>query len=184
MQCESCRVIINPEFKAAIKNNSCPACGEQIMHEERLAVYLSLRTFFSDALGRREIDVEALTVNLMANFEVKQIFQIGSLPKSEKKCIMKNETESSEEDEPSGPVFDEDGIRYEKVDKDKAQEMLRKMRDDALEEALNDRDIDFTDEEMVMLRDPEARQEQVLQAKQNNARQKMSTGSGGFTRSS
>jgi len=98
MQCESCRVVINPEFKAAIKNNSCPACGEKIMHEEKLAVFLSLRTFFGHALECKNIDAESLTTTLIANFEVKQTFTMNPLPKSEKPGTIETETESVEEE--------------------------------------------------------------------------------------
>jgi hypothetical protein len=73
MQCESCNVVIRPEFTHAIKNNQCPACGQGIMQQAKLASYLSLRSLLESNVN--DIDAETVASLIVANFELKQLFK-------------------------------------------------------------------------------------------------------------
>lgn len=186
MKCGSCSIDIDEKFKFAITENRCPACGKSIMDSIQLASYISLLELFINNFGE---EIKALPRDIarlvVANFELKQIFQQQKLPSSENSGTIETESEVIEGEDDSEPVFDDDGIRYEKIDKQKAKGMLQKMRDEALNEALNDRgDVDFSDDELLLLSDGSARQEQVLEAKRNNSRQKIQSGAGAsFSRS-
>jgi len=46
MECMSCQATINPKWKFAIENNSCPCCGQQIMEQELKDLLSSLSSSF------------------------------------------------------------------------------------------------------------------------------------------
>jgi hypothetical protein len=198
MLCESCNTSIDARFAYAIKNNQCPACGQPIMSAVKLSSFLSLKELLSK--HHPGIDSDAVSSLIVANFDIKQSFK-NDLPNEEKKGIMKQEekkgivkqkipvneeiTEVVLEDDESGPIGPvvHDGIMYEKVDKDKAKVMLQKMRDEALNDALDGRD-DLVDEaEMLMSGDETLKQEYLLKRKREASLSKIKSGTGSFSRS-
>jgi hypothetical protein len=183
MQCESCRVCIKSEFIFAIQSNQCPACGKQIMQASKLASFLSLKSLLDDSLKDKNVDIDKLAAIIIANFELKQIFkeEFQNLPKE---SIINNEIViNNVEEENVDPVFDSDGIKYEKPDQKKYKNILQKMRDEVLSEALDDRDIDLTDDDMLLLSDENMRQEYMLRQKREEARQAMISGKSSVRRS-
>jgi hypothetical protein len=189
MLCESCNTSIDARFAYAIKNNQCPACGQPIMSAVKLSSFLSLKELLSK--HHPGIDSDAVSSLIVANFDIKQSFK-NDLPNEEKKGIMKQKipineeiTEVVLEDDESGPIGPvvHDGIMYEKVDKDKAKVMLQKMRDEALNDALDGRD-DLVDEaEMLMSGDETLKQEYLLKRKREASLSKIKSGTGSFSRS-
>lgn len=187
MLCESCKVNIDGRFEHAIRSNQCPACGNLIMSPMKLSSYLSLKELLVKHFPK--VDAEGVSSLIVANFEIKQSFRNELIEKPEGGIttpapVEEDDVEVEEEDEPTGPVVHE-GVRYEKVDKSKAQAMLQKMRDEALNDALNDRDDseDLADEaEMLMSGDESLKQEYLLKAKREAAAKKIRAGVSAFSR--
>ena len=161
MRCGSCGVNVGAEFTFAIQNNQCPACGKKIMRQDKLVSYLSLRELLKEQIVVKGVDVDKLASSIVANFELRQIFKEAEkeLQNVEEEGNIEVEEETleeafskaigeDEEDEGDAPVM-HDGVKYEKVDKEKAKAALKKMRDEAFNDALNDRyDIDFNEDEL------------------------------------
>jgi hypothetical protein len=180
MKCESCNIVVGSEFSFAIKSNQCPACGKSIMQTARLASYLSLKTLLENNFPN--IDIERVTNLIVANFELKQAFKENSVePAASKAPVVKNEQSEAEEAGPRVAV-DSDGIKYEKLD-DLNRNKLKKMRDEALKDALSSaEEIDFS-EEVLLSEDPIANAELLKQRdKQIKASNSLSSGQGMFRR--
>lgn len=69
MKCMSCGAPISPEFKSAISNNICPACGGEIMNEATLDLLDDLK----EALQSMPNDPEGLAGWLLSNYEMRKI---------------------------------------------------------------------------------------------------------------
>jgi len=177
MKCESCSVQIGAEFAYAIQNNQCPACGDSIMQQARLASYLSLRTLLANNF--EDIDAEKISTLIVANFELRQMFKEELQKPSEGGNI---EVEEDEDDEPDEVVL-EDGVKLEKPNKKKTQAALQKMRDEVFNEAIADQyGTDFTDSELL-LTEGGADYELKNRAKQERSRKAIASGAGGIRRS-
>jgi len=164
MKCESCSVPIGAEFAHAIRNNQCPACGKCIMQQAKLASYLSLRALLENNF--QDTDVEKIATLIVANFELRQMFK-EELQKSSEEGTIEVEEVEVEEDEPESIMHD--GVKYEKPNKKKAKDMLKKMRDEVFNEALEDKSsIDFSDNELLLTTGG-ATHEQRTNAKQENS---------------
>jgi hypothetical protein len=139
MKCESCGIQIDGKFSHAIKNNQCPACGKELMQKAKLASYLSLCALLQE--NCKNVDAEHVATLIVANFEIKQIFQ-NDLKSPRKECtieVAEGEASAEEEDEGPDEVVTEDGIKLSKINKGDAQKMLQQMRDDALNGAMSER---------------------------------------------
>lgn len=181
MICKNCDIKISSKFIFAIKNNQCPACGGQLMEKESLAVYLNLSSLIEKHLNEEQ-NAEALAALILANFEVKQIFNEDLIKNSQGGIISKRTSEKeadstlTEETEDIDEPIVHDGIKYEKVDKKQARKMLQKLRDEALSGAYND--MDLTDE-VEMISDDGKRHEYINRMKQQEKRSIIENGSGG-----
>ncbi len=129
MKCESCNININSEFQHAISINNCPACGKNIMNTEKLANYVNLKTLLSENFNN--IDYEAITNLIVANFDLKQLFKENKISTS---IITVGEQEKIVvEDNPADP-----DAEFKAKQKADAKALLKKMRDEAYEEAIKD----------------------------------------------
>jgi len=180
MKCESCGVKVGAEFTFAIQQNQCPACGKCIMQKEKLSSYLSLCALLKDS-GVKEDSAEKIAAVIVANFELKQIFNNVVKKSTEEGNIeVEENTESAQQLKDSdGPVI-HNGIRLEKIDKNEAKKILQQMRDEALSNAVEDRygvEIGNGD---ILLPDAGASQaENLIRMGQEKSRQIIETGLGG-----
>lgn len=69
MKCMSCGAPILPEFKAAITNNICPACGGELLNEATIEMLDELKAAFE----KMPNDPEGLAGWLLSNYEMKKI---------------------------------------------------------------------------------------------------------------
>jgi len=177
MKCESCSVQIGAEFAHAIQNNQCPACGDSIMQQVKLASYLSLRTLLANNF--ENIDAERIATLVVANFELRQIF------KEELQKVPEEGNIEVEEDDGPDEVILEDGVKLEKPDKKKVQAALKKMRDETFNEAVTDQyGTDFTDSELLLAGgDGGGTHELANNAKRERSLQALESGSGSVKRS-
>lgn len=119
MKCKSCNVKIDSSFSFAIKNNQCPACGDVIMDTARLNTFLSLRALLDSNF--KNIDTEKVANLIVANFELKQLFK---------------EELTSEDKEGITSLEDEDpDSEHKETQMAEAKVLLKKMREEALDEA-------------------------------------------------
>ncbi|KKL92815.1 hypothetical protein LCGC14_1880930 [marine sediment metagenome] len=177
MKCQNCKIEVDHKFEFAIRSNNCPACGKYIMVPEKLIAYTSLKELLSTSV--KNIDADTVTSLIIANFEIKQLFKEELQKSSEEGTI---EVEEVEEDEPESIMHD--GVKYEKPNKKKAKDMLKKMRDEVFNEALEDKsDTDFSDEELLLTTGG-ATHEQRTNAKQGNSFKALESGSASVRRSS
>lgn len=156
MKCSNCGVIIKAEYTHAIQNNQCPGCGKGIMVQAKLTAFLSLRALLNDATSEKNINVDKIASLIMANFEIKQIFQNQELPKDKEGGIIDVEEDATENNivyNKNDP--DADHKEYQMAEAKKILK-LQKMRDAALQEAQKDRygigeenELDEEDEETV-----------------------------------
>jgi hypothetical protein len=184
MKCESCGMQISSEFAFAINNNQCPACGKQLMQAMKLASYVSLCELLKENIGYAESENQKIANLIIANFELKQIFK-EEIKNTQLKSV--KESAAIEVEEEQNVVIDENGIRYETFDKEKSQDLLQKMRDEALESVLNDRnDLDLINE-TALAEDPIANAQLIKQEQKRIAAQEAVIGGlgnskGGFRR--
>lgn len=135
MKCQSCKVKINSSFAFAIKNNQCPACGNSIMDSKKLASYLSLQSLLDNNFS--DIDTEKVVNLIVANFEIKQLFK-EELTNGHVDDIVEVNEEMSGDDNNEGEVSDPDVAsdeEYKKRQMADAKETLKKLREEALNEA-------------------------------------------------
>ena len=71
MNCMSCGSPIRPEFKASIRNNVCPACGDPLMNDETQELLSEIK----EAFIKMPNDPEGLAGWLLANYEMRKIGQ-------------------------------------------------------------------------------------------------------------
>ena len=137
MKCESCNVAINSEFKHAIKNNNCPACGSGIMKQDTLSAYLSLLELLNNNISNNGINTETIASLIIANFEIKQLFK-EELSKIDEEGIIEVEEDPDAE--------------YKEKQKEEVKDILKlqQMRDEALDEALTER-YNVVEDEGVLL---------------------------------
>jgi hypothetical protein len=128
MNCENCKVKIGAEFVFALKNNKCPACGESIMATEKLASFLSLQALLR--ANFENIDAEKVSSMVVANFHLVQIFNgVG-----EKSTVSSQLTTVSVVHK---DMTDEQrDAEYKKKQLAKSKETLKKLRDEAMNEAI------------------------------------------------
>ena len=69
MKCMSCGAPILPEFKAAITNNICPACGGELINEATIELLDELKAAFE----KMPNDPEGLAGWLLSNYEMKKV---------------------------------------------------------------------------------------------------------------
>jgi len=69
MKCQSCTENIPPQWIAAIKSNSCPNCGGNIMAEQDQELITELR----EALTKMEASAEGISGWLLSNYHLKKI---------------------------------------------------------------------------------------------------------------
>ena len=178
MKCESCAVTISPAFSHAINNNQCPACGKQIMKQAKLASFLSLKTLLDHSIPEKGVDVDKIASLIVANFELKQIFK-EDLQKSDEEGIMEVSEDDPEEKEEE-KILDPDA-EYKAKQKRDAKAILQKMRDEALDGALEERY--GLGEGGLLLPDEDAGiYETINKHKQDNSLSAIRTGGGIFTR--
>jgi DNA-directed RNA polymerase subunit RPC12/RpoP len=188
MKCESCGIVIKPEFTHAINNNQCPACGKPIMQKAKLAAFLSLRTLLDSQIVVKGVDIDKLASLIMANFEVKQLFQEGPQPalqnEAEEGIMEVSEEETvavEEEEEDSDP-----DAEYKQRQQAEAKEILKKMRDEVLAGAVKDR-YGFGEEDNITLDllDDEVDPHEFVNKQMQQQRQEMiQNGTGGAFRRS
>lgn len=132
MQCANCGVEINHKFRFAIKQNKCPACGQEIMDNTRLATYISLTTLLKENTNIKDTDE---VVNLIvANFEVKQLFNVApkvEKPKPEVSEVVEEQEEMVVEEKPEDPDAEHKAKQIAN-----AREQLKAMKKEAYEDAL------------------------------------------------
>lgn len=183
MKCGSCSIEISKEFKVAIAKNTCPACGNAILASGNLAAFIPLCELLVAHLGHQlgvDEHGEALASEIFKNFNVS--LKSSSATQQDKHV---NNTIEIAEDDGQTVAVDEDGIKYEKIDKKKAQDIIQKMRDEALSGALADNGMELSDE-LLLTDDPVANAELMKQRqKQVQATNAVANGGsgGGFRRS-
>lgn len=121
MNCENCKVRIGAEFIFAIKQNKCPACGENIMAGDKLSSFLSLQTLLKSNF--QDLDVEKISSLIVANFELTQIFKDSDT----QVAIVNNASTKEDENKKADAEF-------KKKQMEEARR-IKQMRDDALNEA-------------------------------------------------
>ncbi len=178
MKCQNCKIEVDHKFEFAIRSNNCPACGKHIMVPEKLTAYTSLLELLSTNV--KNIDADMIASLIVANFDIKQLFK-EELQKSSEGGTIEVEEEETDKEEPESVMHD--SVKYEKQDKKKAKDMLKKMRDEVFNDALEDKsDVDFSDEELL-LSTGGATHEQRVNAKQGNSFQALESGSASVRRS-
>lgn len=186
MKCNNCKISIDKTFSYAIKNNLCPACGNNIMAPEKLAAFMSLQELIKENFP--DINAEKVSNLIVANFELKQLFKESSVEVEEPKDIEVNKEEMSDEE-------------YDREYKAKQMEEARKlkaMRESVFEDALRGQFGMEVDEEEIEIINPdldafigegdeldpaELANRMKQSQKQSISKSKMLSGSGGFTRS-
>jgi hypothetical protein len=161
------------------------------MAPERLASYISLQELIKNN-NFSDIDAEKIANLVVANFELKQLFKESSTEEPESEPdITETETIEISEDEMSDEEYDE---IHKAKQIEEARTKLNKMKDEAYEEALRnqygmgdveDEDIPgsdgfFGDEEIKPV---EVANRMKQSQKQSISKNKMLSGSGGFSRS-
>lgn len=78
MHCESCNQHISSKMKGAIKSNTCPFCGEQIMNPLKAEQFVNLTELLdaTDFTNKKEVDVQIRTkvaTLLLENFVFKKL---------------------------------------------------------------------------------------------------------------
>ena len=116
MRCENCSTNISQEFKYALTQNICPACGKIIMGADKLASFLSLQELLKNNF--KDLEAEKIASLIVSNFDLKQIFR-EELPKE----VVAKKTEENEADE-----------THKKKQIKEAKKILKEMRDKALGE--------------------------------------------------
>lgn len=134
MRCQNCKIVIDAKFVYAIQKNSCPGCGKQIMDAKDLAVYGSLKSLLSSVCDEAQSDKIASLVT--ANFELKQTFKGVEPEKKEQEETMQVKEENEEEDNDDPVALDKEDM---KVQMKESKKILQKMRDEALNGALQER---------------------------------------------
>lgn len=187
MKCDSCKTVIDAKFSFAIKNNQCPACGQSIMAQDKLAAYLSLRNLFSEVNVKAMSD-EDIALLVVTNFELRQKFveTVDSSPEPSTEAVSVSVTEETAQviqEEPSK----EDAAKssddeFKKKQQEEAKAIIKKMRDEAYEDALRENwGLANPDGEIFEPGDS-SMHETVTRAKQEQQRQNIVTGSRGAFR--
>jgi len=188
MKCNNCKVAIEKTFSFAIKNNQCPACGRHIMAPEKLAAYISLQELIKTNFSN--VDAEKVANLVVANFELKQLFKESSVDEPTQSAT-ETETVEVSEDEMSDEEYDE---VYKAKQIEDARTKLRRMKEEAYEDALRNQygmgDIEDEDVpgsegffEGENMKPIEIADRMKQAQKQVTSKDKMLSGSGGFSRS-
>lgn len=127
MICQNCKIDIDGKFEFAIKSNNCPGCGKQIMPADQFSIYFSLTDLLSSIC--KENDVSKIVAVIMANFELKQTF--SGVKDESTEAVGVAEEEDVEDDDPDAEA--------KKAQMEASKKILRKMREEALGDALEDR---------------------------------------------
>lgn len=90
MKCMSCSEDISPKFAHAISQNTCPMCGNEIMHAKLQVILTDLKAALDDA-SEYPAEVEDW---LLSNYSLKK-FDLSQEPQTNVRS--------------SGPMFDETG---------------------------------------------------------------------------
>lgn len=184
MLCNNCNVKINPEFKFAIKNNKCPACGNEIMAAEQLMAFTALKELL---LNVEKEDTDGIVSIIVANFDIKQKFKnvpTASLAKANAPQKKMGSLEDIEVVEDPDKKFDEE---FKKNQMKKAKEMLKEQ---AYESALKNQYGMDDEEDMFGDDSGEGEINPIVQAtrmkqefKKSDSQNKILTGGGAFSRS-
>lgn len=166
MLCKNCNIEVAKTFVHAISNNICPACGKNIMDKNGFEIYAGLKTILED---NKVDNVDEVMCAILMRFDV-------SLKDSSSKIVETKTIDAPGPDIDSEPV---PKINSEEVRRNK--DILQKMRDEALQEALQEKygdEVSFTvDEEMSM-------HEVVSRGIQEEKRNVILSGTGGSFRRS
>lgn len=136
MKCQNCNIKVNSSFAYALRMNQCPACGKTIMEQKQLASYLSLQSLLENNFP--DIDSEKVSNLIIANFEIKQLFKEDLTSASQEDIVEFEEgDEEDTEDDEEEVVVDPDE-EHKKRQMADAKERLKKLREEALNEATAD----------------------------------------------
>jgi hypothetical protein len=136
MNCENCKTDIDEKFKAAIRNNKCPACDHAIMPTEKLASLISLKILLGNF---KDLDVDKVASSIVANFDLKQVFKEELVKETKKGYVPDEEKINSEVEEHLLEVEDKNKIddnEYKKKQLAESKKVLQQMRDEAMTEAM------------------------------------------------
>jgi hypothetical protein len=165
----NCNIEVAKTFVYAIANNICPACGKPIMDEKGFKSYSGLKTVL-ESVGVPEIDKTICAI--LASFDLlpKDNAVVGTEPKPiDTVELVQTKVEVSSD---LAPKNDAETARN--------KDILQKMRDEVLQEALHEKygdEIEFTDDNISM-------HEMVSRGVQEAKREKILSGTGGVFRRS
>jgi hypothetical protein len=171
MKCNSCGIEVSSDFSYAIKINKCPACGQDILSAKDSILNLLGHLFDNEGAVK-------IACLIMDNFS----FEISCVDNNTKLTVLERKMKNAvkeKENENEGPVVTEDGIRLEKFDKNASKDILQKMRDEVLNNAVEDRYGIGMGDGGIVLADPQGRAEASIAIKQEKARMAVLEGSGG-----
>lgn len=138
MKCQNCKIVIDSKFGFAIRSNKCPACGKYIMDPEKMFTYTRLKNLLHDNISEKEVDIDKIVSLVIANFEIKQLFK-EELKKPDEEGIIKvgegNDVVIVEEEEEE----EDPDAESKAIQKKQAKDVLQKMRDTALDGALQEK---------------------------------------------
>lgn len=133
MKCQHCAVPVSQIFAYSIQNNQCPACGKAIMEQAQLTNFLRLQILLENNFP--DIDSGSIATLVIANFNLQQVTKT-ELTKPAEEGIIEEESVEVEEEESSDSDPDAESKAKQKAE---AKEILKKMREEALEGAQEDR---------------------------------------------
>ena len=174
MKCGNCKVKIGSEFTHAINNNQCPACGKSIMDKSKLTSFLSLRALLDGNIPDKDVDIDKIASLIVANFDIKQIFKDTDTDTPDNEESDDVVVEEEEEEDPDA--------EYKKRQLKKSKEVLKKMREEALSGALEER-YGMGGDSDILIPDGDVNMYEITsREKQESKRDAILSGGGAFSR--
>jgi len=81
MRCANCDIEISPEFSHAFRRNECPACGEEILDEESLAMMDDIKETILSEVRLRDEAVARIALALVTNYSVSPLGSAAPMAK-------------------------------------------------------------------------------------------------------
>ncbi len=91
MNCISCKIELPPSFRHAFEKNICPACGEEIMDEESLALMEDISSTLLGEAKLRDDTARRLAMALLTKYNISS--NTTMKPRQEMKVEQKQEVE-------------------------------------------------------------------------------------------
>lgn len=134
MRCISCKIEVPSSFTHAFQKNECPACGDQLLDEESIALLDDLKKSITNEIRLREESAAKLALMLVTSYSISKQHKFSKEFKEEKedtKNLLKGIN-----------IEEERHKLVEELKKDKIEEKLLKKKEERVRQEIYEKTLE------------------------------------------